>query len=1356
LKSRLLSILFLAVGLALPAAAQAAGPPVVTSTSASGVGETSATLNGALDPNGTRAKAHFEYLSEAEYIAAGNSFSGATPAPAKDIIVDNQVEGTGKAEAGSGAIRGVSAEKGTFVPGQLIKAKDVLPTGTTINSVEADPAAPGKQILYLSAKALETKAGATFTATGGAATGSGDISFESPQVKSLATASGTFTPGQSVSGPGIPANTIISEVPGPTELILSRPATESATVVPLTAASGQPLSTTVEGLIPQTKYLLRLVAERTNGSERVVGPVTTFYTLAPVPTFEDCPANEPFRSGTFAPFGQPSDALPDCRSYEQASPVNKNGGDVLGEVQFSKAAEDGSSVTFGSSFGVPGAEGAQERPFYLATRGGEGGWNTTGLMPPASAGEKAQPLAGWSPNFENAYAIASRPKEALNLVLKQALFELHRDGTGPTQITPYIFQPSAGLGASYFVGTSADLSTVLTESFGQLPQAPGQLPIALASPGNYNVYAWDRATQELHLASVMNTDVETKAMLPKGAFAGPYDWMRPDTHSGGAVSKYYLRDERAVSSDGSVFFTAAGSGQLYQRINPTAAQSNPGPNGYVEDGHCFEPAKACTVHISASEKTNGISPDGKDPAGPQPAAFQAASADGSVSYFTSSEKLTDDANTGPEQPPAQIGVADLSDPDPNATKDESFLPTHAKGLATSPDGEYLYWVDPSKNSIGRAKLNPDGSHGTVEDDFILPGETEVELTPEIGSPEVLKGPSTPQYVAVGPCAEGGECVYWTNTGPVTTKGLGAPYFSSPGEPVRTGGTVGRAVLDGSGDVIPESVDSDFVSGASNPQGIAVNSEYVYWADTGMGNGNDVARATLDGESINLHFLHPALSSNPWGVALDADHIYVSTNDAENHSGYVMRFSLTGGEREQLLPFSPDGIREVTVDDTHVYWANQSETAIGRADLDLGNPSKQFIQIQGGPDGLARDSANLYWTTNGEAPTNPGNDLYRHSRIGIGGCDEPTGCLEDLTPDSADPNGAEVQGVLGTSTDGSYVYFAANADLDGAGPANDGTCHGPSKSFGGNCSLYLWHDGSTQFVARLHLGGRLTGDATNWLQTPVSEIASNGNYTEKTSFISPDGQALVFRSGSSYLRYEVGEGLACLTCGPSGADPGGGGLQSAQVNNGLASSLSSSVQSHHLSADGDRFFFQTTSPLVAGDVNGANGCPNVGSGNQFFFSCQDVYEWEAPGAGTCTEGGPAYSPANQGCLYLISTGKSNYPSFFVDASSSGNDVFFLTRDQLVGQDTDQLQDVYDARVNGGLTSQNQPPSIPCENEGCKNEAGPPPQFSAPPQISGPGNPPIKRKPCKPKKGKKACGKKHKPRHHKRHHHKGAKR
>jgi hypothetical protein len=110
--------------------------------------------------------------------------------------------------------------------------------------------------------------------------------------------------------------------------------------------------------------------------------------------------------------------------------------------------------------------------------------------------------------------------------------------------------------------------------------------------------------------------------------------------------------------------------------------------------------------------------------------------------------------------------------------------------------------------------------------------------------------------------------------------------------------------------------------------------------------------------------------------------------------------------------------------------------------------------------------------------------------------------------------------------------------------------------------------------------------------------------------------------------------------------------------------------------------------------------------------------------------------------LISTGKSDWASIFADASADGNDVFFITRQGLVGQDQDELLDVYDARVGGGIAAQNAATPVPCEStEACH---GPGPgtaaeESAASATFSGPQNP-------KPKRGKA------KKKHHKHHHHK----
>ncbi len=196
-----------------------------------------------------------------------------------------------------------------------------------------------------------------------------------------------------------------------------------------------------------------------------------------------------------------------------------------------------------------------------------------------------------------------------------------------------------------------------------------------------------------------------------------------------------------------------------------------------------------------------------------------------------------------------------------------------------------------------------------------------------------------------------------------------------------------------------------------------------------------------------------------------------------------------------------------------------------------------------------------------------------------------------------------------------------------------------------------------------------------------------------------------------------------------------------------------VSARVLSADGNKAFFETTESLVPEDTNAQGGCENIGKVEQLYFSCIDTYEWEAPGApgGSCKEGSPGYSPINAGCIYLISTGKSKYPSLFADASASGNDVYFFSRDQLVGQDKDEIQDVYDARVNGGLASQNPAPAVPCEGaEACHGNGQTPPVESAPatPNFHGPVNPKPKHpkpKHKKPKHNKKKSHKKSQKKH-----------
>jgi hypothetical protein len=1067
--------------------------------------------------------------------------------------------------------------------------------------------------------------------------------------------------------------------------------TEECAVAVCTVLKSGSISTTIsveaslEGLAPNTLYHFRVVVEHTKAPKEKAVVSSIFFT----------------RTGIF-------DTLPDNRTYEQASPTSKDGGDLQGYVPLIKAAESGGGITFESTFGVPGGKGAQEFPTYFASRG-SGQWWSEGLLPPFSVGQRAQ-VIGWSPDFTEVYAAVTRLGEPRKVALV-----VQKGSADPVAITPYAPGGFLGAGAEYFyVGQGADGSVVLFESPSALPSVPG------AHEGSPNLYAWDRDTGKLSLAGIDND--ETSPL--KGTRAGAYLWALGSSgrvlRLGGSEFGMYLRDERTVSSDGSIYFTEVGSGQIYRRINPTAEQSP-----VDGQGKCEDPAKACTIDISASHKTNGKGEGDTDAAGPQPAAFQAASADGSEAFFTSPEKLTNDANTGPEQSPAQI---ELGTTGGTIEKAKFIAPQRALGVAL--DSEHVYWADPARETIGRSDLN--GEH--IEPEFVVPGTIKCEAKGKSGTVENVE--STPRYVAVD-----AKYIYWTNTG----------CLDKESRPLEGGGTIGRANIEGG---VVTDIKPEFIKGASNPQGIAVNPEHIYWANADDFAGvRAIGRATTEGGGVDQEFFRTG-TETPYGVALSASRVYYSSSVEGNDFAFIKSFKFDGSE-EKFLFIGKEGIRSIALDPEHVYWASQGEEAIGRIDLELTSASKdnEFILLDGKPTGLVLGGTHLYWSTNGEAPTNPGNDLYRY------GPEE--GHLTDLTPNPTG-NGAEVQGVLGASADGKYVYFAANGVLDDAEEAEQGNCRGPLKSASGTCNLYLWHEGESALLARLNARGSEASDTLNWAPTP-RELFGTGSYVPKTSFVSADGRTLLFRSREQltpyanggtpeYYRFRVGdpEGIRCVSCNPAG-EAAREGLQTGRLsfpNLGPLPSVAA-VSSRFLSADGNKAFFETTEALVPEDTNAQGGCTLTGTGPQSFPACTDTYQWEAPGTpgGSCTEGSPAYSPINAGCVYLLSTGKSKYPSLFADASASGDDVFFFTRDQLVGQDKDEIQDVYDARVGGGLASQNPPASVPCEAaESCHGQVPPPPVESAPatPNFHGPLNPKPVHKKHKHKHKHKA--KKHKKKTH----------
>jgi hypothetical protein len=268
-------------------------------------------------------------------------------------------------------------------------------------------------------------------------------------------------------------------------------------------------------------------------------------------------------------------------------------------------------------------------------------------------------------------------------------------------------------------------------------------------------------------------------------------------------------------------------------------------------------------------------------------------------------------------------------------------------------------------------------------------------------------------------------------------------------------------------------------------------------------------------------------------------------------------------------------------------------------------------------------------------------------------------------------GTAAMGMLGASADGSYVYFAANGDpLAPGAPA-------------GETSVYLWHNGDLRFVAALpdvnNLGGGT--DSTNWSPMVLQGL--------RTSRVTADGRYLLFSSVSQltaydnaghveFYRYDADTGqTVCVSCDPAGKPPtADAGLEIRSPNAQGDVAGASPFLPNNLSRDGGRVFFQTTDALVPSDDNRQ----------------MDVYEWQ------------------NGQLQLISTGQSGSDSYFGDASPSGNDVFFATRQALVSDDVDSNMDMYDARVGGGFPSPPAPP--PCNGDDCHGAASAPTVFSTP--------------------------------------------
>jgi hypothetical protein len=379
-------------------------------------------------------------------------------------------------------------------------------------------------------------------------------------------------------------------------------------------------------------------------------------------------------------------------------------------------------------------------------------------------------------------------------------------------------------------------------------------------------------------------------------------------------------------------------------------------------------------------------------------------------------------------------------------------------------------------------------------------------------------------------------------------------------------------------------------------------------------------------------------------------------------------------------------------------------------------------------------------------------------------------VEDLTivPGFATSGeSAVVQGVVpGASEvpgeDGTTVYFVANGVLTET-PNGLGEKAVPGKCGAGTpaatCNVYVEHFANGSWEAPRFIAVLSEEDFPDWQ-------AVNQNLGEVTSRVSPNGRFLAFMSNRSLTGYDNRETnpaaqnardeevfiydrlagptghLTCASCDPSGQRPTGVFDREEETGEGLGLLvdrpeiwfkggsgrwLSGNIpgwaiaegngehalhQPRYLSNDG-RLFFNSATPLVpqAGGVTRqqklARGAAPITVG------VENVYQYEPNGVGTCT------SPP--GCVSLMSSGTSTRESAFLDASESGNDMFFLTAAPLVRTDSNSSLDVYNAHVCSAespcVTPPPEPPAPCASGAACRPGVASVPAYS-PGATTGP--------------------------------------
>jgi 6-bladed beta-propeller len=470
------------------------------------LGNAKATLEAAIDPEGKATTYRFQYISEADFVANGESFSGADPAS----------ETPESAPIGSDFhLHKASAQVSPLVPETKYRCRVIA---TNADAPAGNPGPEG---------GFETKAPLEITETSVSAVGAEEATLNA-ELNPL----------------GIPATGFFEYV---TEAAFGESGFATATKAP----AGDPLdfgggeepvlrSTQLTGLDPATTYRYRLVATDiliSPEGKTVISSTRTFRTYSPG-----------------------AGSLPDGRAYELVSPALKNGAEVAVpgvagglfnreiSTRINAAAGTGEALTYTSwtSFGED-AEGAPGASQYLSKRTPEG-WGTENISPRGFLRNPQEaPYRGFTSDLGFGAFIVDEP--ALTPEAQEGFENLYlRDiQTGEVQAlttaAPQLVGPFTLCTA--YAGTSADGSRAIFAGRGALAGTGAPLG------EGFSLYEWS-ASGGLGLVSVLPDGEPAPPVLPPPTAAA-------DKGTGfGAAGSTCTMDQavvrNAISADGSVVF----------------------------------------------------------------------------------------------------------------------------------------------------------------------------------------------------------------------------------------------------------------------------------------------------------------------------------------------------------------------------------------------------------------------------------------------------------------------------------------------------------------------------------------------------------------------------------------------------------------------------------------------------------------------------------------------------------------------------------------------------------------------------------------------------------------------------------